>query len=50
MTVKAKKTALEYAAYLLSVRMYSTAELRKKLLAKEYPFPEIRQVIRDGDV
>ena len=47
MSIKKKKTALEYAAYLLSVRMYSTAELRKKLLAKEYPFPEIRQVIED---
>ena len=47
MTAKAKKTALEYAAYLLSVRMYSTAELRKKLLSREYPFPEIRQVIED---
>ena len=47
MTVKAKKTAVEYAAYLLSVRMYSTAELRKKLLAKEYPFPEVRAVLED---
>ena len=47
MNDRKKKTALEYAAYLLSVRMYSTAELRKKLLAKEYPFPEIRQVIED---
>ena len=47
MTVKAKKTAVEYAAYLLSVRMYSTAELRKKLLAKEYPFPEVRVVLED---
>ena len=47
MTVKARKTAIEYAAYLLSVRMYSTAELRKKLLAKEYPFPEVRAVLED---
>jgi len=44
---KAKKTAIEYAAYLLSVRMYSTAELRKKLLTKEYPFPEVRAVLED---
>ena len=44
---KARKTAIEYAAYLLSVRMYSTAELRKKLLAKEYPFPEVRAVLED---
>ena len=47
MTAKVKKTALEYAAYLLGVRMYSTAELRRKLLAKEYPFPEVRAVIED---
>ena len=47
MNDRKKKTALEYAAYLLSVRMYSTAELRKKLLSREYPFPEIRQVIED---
>ena len=47
MTQKAKKTALEYAAYLLGVRMYSTAELRKKMLAKEYPFPEVRAVLED---
>ena len=47
MTGKARKTAIEYAAYLLSVRMYSTAELRKKLLAKEYPFPEVRAVLED---
>ena len=47
MIPKAKKTAVEYAAYLLSVRMYSTAELRKKLLAKEYPFPEVRAVLED---
>ena len=46
-TAKPKKTAVEYAAYLLGVRMYSTAELRKKMLAKEYPFPEIRSVIED---
>lgn len=47
MNVKKKKAAIEYAACLLSVRMYSTAELRKKLLAREYPLPEIRQVIED---
>ena len=47
MIPKPKKTAIEYAAYLLSVRMYSTAELRKKLLAKEYPFPEVRAVLED---
>ena len=47
MNNRKKKNALEYAAYLLSVRMYSTAELRKKLLAKEYPFPEIRSVLED---
>ena len=47
MTVKAKKSAIEYAAYLLSVRMYSTAELRKKLYSKEYAPSEIRQVIED---
>ena len=47
MTGKTRKTAVEYAAYLLSVRMYSAAELRKKLLAKEYPFPEVRAVLED---
>ena len=47
MTVKAKKTATEYAAYLLGVRMYSTAELRKKLYSREYASSEIRQVIED---
>ena len=41
---KAKKTAVEYAAYLLGVRMYSTAELRRKLYDKEYPGAEIRQI------
>ena len=33
---KAKKTAVEYAASLLGVRMYSTAELRRKMYDKEY--------------
>ena len=46
-TDKPKKTAVEYAAYLLGVRMYSAAELRKKMLAKEYSFPEVRAVIED---
>lgn len=44
---KAKKTAPEYAAYLLGTRMYSACELRKKLYAREYPSAEIRQVIED---
>ena len=47
MTVKVKKTAIEYAAYLLGVRMYSTAELRRKMYDREYPGAEIRQVIED---
>ena len=42
-----KKTAMEYAISLLGLRAYSTAELRKKLYAKEYPSAEIRQVIDD---
>ena len=44
---KAKKTAVEYAASLLGVRMYSTAELRRKMYDREYPGAEIRQVIED---
>ena len=44
---KAKKTAVEYAASLLGVRMYSTAELRRKMYDKEYSGAEIRQVIED---
>ena len=44
---KAKKTAVEYAATLLGVRMYSTAELRRKMYDKEYSGAEIRQVIED---
>lgn len=44
---KAKKTAVEYAASLLGNRMYSAAELRKKLYAKEYSAVEIRQIIED---
>ena len=44
---KAKKTAVEYAASLLGVRMYSTAELRRKMYDKEYPGAEIRQIIED---
>ncbi len=44
---KAKKTAMEYAAYLLGVRMYSTVELHRKMYDKEYPGAEIRQVIDD---
>ena len=44
---KAKKTAVEYAASLLGVRMYSTAELRRKMYDKEYSGTEIRQVIED---
>ena len=44
---KAKKTAVEYAASLLGVRMYSTAEFRRKMYDKEYPGAEIRQVIED---
>ena len=44
---KAKKTAVEYAASLLGVRMYSTSELRRKMFDKEYPGAEIRQVIED---
>ena len=44
---KAKKTAVEYAASLLGVRMYSAAELRRKMYDKEYPGAEIRQVIED---
>ena len=45
--IKAKKSAPEYAASLLGVRMYSTAELRRKMYDKEYPGAEIRQVIED---
>ena len=45
--IKAKKSAPEYAAGLLGARMYSTAELRRKLYDREYPPPEIRQVIED---
>ncbi|MBO4632712.1 MAG: regulatory protein RecX [Lentisphaeria bacterium] len=45
--IKARKSTLEYAASLLGIRMYSAAELRKKLYAKEYPAAEIRQVIED---
>jgi len=44
---KAKKSAPEYAAYLLGTRMYSAAEMRRKLYAREYPPAEIRQVIED---
>lgn len=44
---KAKKSAVEYAASLLGVRMYSTAELRRKMCDREYPGTEIRQVIED---
>ena len=44
---KAKKTAVEYAASLLGVRMYSTAELRRKMYDREYSGAEIRQVIED---
>lgn len=42
-----RKTALEYAAAVLSIRALSTAELRNKLYKKEYPSSEIRQVIED---
>ena len=42
---KAKKTAVEYAASLLGVRMYSTAELRRKMYDREYSGAEIRQII-----
>ena len=44
---QARKSAGEYAAYLLGVRMYSTVELRRKLYDKGYPGAEIRQVIED---
>ena len=44
---KARKTAVEYAASLLGVRMYSTAELRRKMYDREYSGAEIRQVIED---
>ena len=44
---KAKKTAVEYAASLLGVRMYSTSELRRKMYDKEYSGTEIRQIIED---
>ena len=36
-----KKSAMEYAVLLLGRRACSTAELRKKMLAKEYPEQEI---------
>ena len=42
-----KKSAMEYAVLLLGRRACSTAELRKKLLAKEYPPQEIARVIAD---
>ena len=42
-----KKSAMEYAILLLGRRACSTAELRKKLLAKEYPPQEIARVIAD---
>lgn len=42
-----RKTALEYAAAILSVRAYSTAELRKKMFDKEYPASEIYRIIED---
>ena len=45
--IKARKTAQEYAAYLLGVRMYSTAELRRKMYDREYSSAEIRAVIED---
>ena len=44
---KSRKTAVEYAASLLGVRMYSTAELRRKMYDKEYSGSEIHQVIED---
>ena len=42
-----KKTAMEYAILLLGLRAYSTAELKKKLYAKEYSTAEISQVIQE---
>ena len=42
-----KKSAMEYAVLLLGRRACSTAELRKKMLAKEYPPQEIARVIAD---
>lgn len=42
-----RKTALEYAACLLGVRAMSTAELRKKMLDREYDPREVRQIIED---
>lgn len=42
-----RKTALEYAAFLLGVRALSIAELRKKMFAKEYEPHEISRVIED---
>ncbi len=42
-----KKTAMEYAVQLLGLRACSTAELKKKLHAKEYSASEISQVIRE---
>ena len=47
MALKTKKSAPEYAASLLGVRMYSTAELSRKMYDREYSGAEIRQVIGD---
>ena len=42
-----KKTAMEYAILLLGRRACSTAELRKKMLAREYSVPEIARVLEE---
>ena len=42
-----KKSAMEYAILLLGRRAYSTAELRKKLMAREYSLPEISGVLEE---
>lgn len=42
-----RRTAMEYAAFLLGRRALSTAQLRKKLLAKAYGAAEIRETIED---
>ena len=40
-----KHSAMEYALYLLSRRSRSTAEIKRKLLEKEYPAEDIEATI-----
>lgn len=44
---KPRKTAMEYAVLLLGIRAYSTADLKKKMLDREYPAAEVKAVLEE---